>query len=57
MLVLSRKTQERILIGDDVVVTIMRIRGDTVRVGIEAPRETNIVRGELVEPKDEEPRP
>lgn len=47
MLVLSRKAGERILIGDDVVVTVVRIGPNSVRVGIEAPREMNIVREEL----------
>jgi len=47
MLVLSRKPGERILIGDDVVVTVVRIGPNNVRVGIEAPRELNIVREEL----------
>ena len=49
MLVLSRKAGERILIGDDVAVTIVRIGPNSVRVGIEAPRSTNIVREELCE--------
>jgi len=57
MLVLSRKAQERIFIGDDVIVTIVRITPNNVRIGIEAPRGTNIVREELVEPQDEEPQP
>lgn len=47
MLVLSRKPGERIMIGDDVTVTIVRIGPNTVRVGIEAPRDMNIVREEL----------
>lgn len=47
MLVLSRKPGERILIGDDVVVTVVRIGPNNVRVGIEAPRDMNIVREEL----------
>jgi carbon storage regulator len=47
MLVLSRKVSERILIGDDVVVTIVRIGPNTVRVGIEAPRGVNVVREEI----------
>lgn len=47
MLVLSRKPGERIVIGDDVKITIVRIGPNTVRVGIEAPREMNIVREEL----------
>lgn len=47
MLVLSRKPGERILIGDDIAVTIVRIGPNTVRLGIDAPREMNIVREEL----------
>ncbi|GIX04231.1 MAG: hypothetical protein KatS3mg114_0100 [Planctomycetaceae bacterium] len=47
MLVLSRKPGEKILIGDNVTVTIVRIGPNTVRLGIEAPREMNIVREEL----------
>lgn len=47
MLVLSRKASERIQIGDSVVVTVVRIAGNVVRLGIEAPRETSIVRQEL----------
>ena len=50
MLVLSRKPGEKILIGDDVTVTIVRIGPNTVRIGIEAPRSMNIVRDELCEP-------
>ena len=48
MLVLSRKTSERILIGDDIAVTIVRIGPNSVRIGIEAPKTMNIVREELV---------
>jgi carbon storage regulator len=47
MLVLSRKPGERILIGDNVTVTIVRIGPNTVRLGIDAPRDMNIVREEL----------
>ncbi len=47
MLVLSRKKGERILVGDDVAVTVVRIGPNVVRLGIEAPRSTNIVREEL----------
>ena len=49
MLVLTRKTQERIQIGDSVTITVVRIKGNTVRVGIEAPQEVRVVRGELAE--------
>jgi carbon storage regulator len=47
MLVLSRKPGERILIGENIAVTIVRIGPNTVRLGIDAPRELNIVREEL----------
>ena len=48
MLVLSRKPGERILIGDNVTVTIVRIGPNNVRLGIDAPRDLNIVREELL---------
>ena len=48
MLVLTRKQNEVIRIGDDVVVTVLQTRKGAVRIGIEAPAETNIVRGELL---------
>ena len=47
MLVLSRKSGEKIRIGDNVTVTIVRIGPNNVRLGIEAPRDLNIVREEL----------
>lgn len=47
MLVLSRKAGERIVIGDDVAITVVRIGPNSVRIGIEAPRSMNIVREEL----------
>lgn len=51
MLVLTRKKNERILIGDDIVVSVADIRGDVVRIGIDAPRSVRIVREELDQPK------
>jgi carbon storage regulator len=47
MLVLSRKEGEKILIGDGVVLTINRIAGNRVAIGIQAPRDIRVVRGEL----------
>lgn len=47
MLVLTRKLQQQIKIGEQVTITILRVKGQTVRVGIEAPREVRVVRGEL----------
>ncbi len=49
MLVLSRQRDESIMIGDNVVVTIVDIRGDKVRVGIEAPAEIPVHRQEVYE--------
>lgn len=47
MLVLSRKVGERILIGDQVTVTVVRIAGGGVRLGIEAPADMAVIREEL----------
>ncbi len=47
MLVLSRKVGERILIGDDIAVTVVRVAQGMVRIGVEAPQETPIVREEI----------
>jgi len=47
MLVLSRKVGEKILVGDNIVITIVRVQGDKVRVGVDAPDEISIVREEI----------
>lgn len=47
MLVLSRKESQRIRLGDSIVVTIVKISGDKVRVGIEAPTDVLVLRDEL----------
>jgi len=52
MLVLTRKLMERLYIGDDVCVTVVRLEGGQVRLGIEAPREVSVVRAELVPERD-----
>lgn len=49
MLVLSRQRDETIMIGDDVEVTVVDIRGDKVRLGITAPREVSVHRKEVYE--------
>lgn len=49
MLVLSRRIGESVVIGDDVTITILEIRGDVVRVGIDAPRSVTVHRSELLE--------
>jgi carbon storage regulator len=47
MLVLTRKLQERIKIGDNVTITVLRVKGNAVRIGIEAPRSVRVIRAEL----------
>ena len=47
MLVLSRKADQYIVIADDIVVSVLRIAGNRVQIGIEAPKSVRIVRGEL----------
>ena len=47
MLVLSRKKNESIVVDDSIVITVVEIRGDKVRLGIEAPREVPIHRSEV----------
>jgi len=47
MLVLSRRQSERIKLGNSIVVTVIRVNGDTVRLGIEAPPDVVVLREEL----------
>jgi len=47
MLVLTRKQNEKIRIGSSIVITVVRMKGKAVRLGIEAPGDVNILRGEL----------
>ncbi|ARF18212.1 carbon storage regulator CsrA [Sporosarcina ureae] len=49
MLVLSRKVNEVIQIADNIEIRILEVKGDTVRIGIEAPKSIEILRGELVQ--------
>ena len=49
MLVLSRKVGESIVIGDNIVVSILEIRGDLIRVGIDAPKQVKVHRREVFE--------
>ncbi len=48
MLVLTRKRGERILVGDDIVITILEIKGDAIRIGVDAPSGVRIQRHEVV---------
>jgi carbon storage regulator len=47
MLVLSRRLNESIVIGNDVVITVLEIRGDQIRLGIDAPRSISVHRQEI----------
>ncbi len=49
MLVYSRKRDESLVIGDEIVVTVVDIRGDKVRLGIDCPEELSVYRGEVLE--------
>jgi len=49
MLVLSRQRDESIIIGDNVVITVVDVRGDKVKLGIDAPREISVHRQEVYE--------
>lgn len=53
MLVLTRKLSEKIQVGDNITISVLKVKGNTVRLGIEAPRDVHIKRGELP-PKSEE---
>lgn len=55
MLVLSRKESEKIMLGDSIVLTIVRVSGDRVRLGIQAPSDMLILRKELEPMKTIEP--
>jgi carbon storage regulator len=48
VLVLTRKVGEQILIGDDIVITVLDVRGDGIKIGIDAPRGVRIQRQEVV---------
>ncbi|WP_248580357.1 carbon storage regulator CsrA [Nocardioides sp. InS609-2] len=48
MLVLSRRIGESVVVGDNIAITILEVRGDVVRVGIEAPRDVKVHRAELL---------
>jgi carbon storage regulator len=47
MLILSRKTSEKIMIGDDIAITVIDIRGDQVRIGVDAPKQVKVYRQEV----------
>ena len=47
MLILSRKVNEKIMIGDDISISIIEIRGDQVRIGVDAPKSVKVFRQEV----------
>jgi len=47
MLILSRKINEKVIIGDDISISIIEIRGDQVRIGIDAPKKVKVFRQEV----------
>jgi len=56
MLVLSRKKNERIMIGDDIILMVVEIRGDKIKIGIEAPASVAVDREEVREAKLRDPK-
>ncbi len=53
MLVLTRKTNQSIMIGDEIEITILSVSGDKVRIGIQAPRSISVFREEVYDNLDE----
>ncbi|MEN9625965.1 MAG: Carbon storage regulator [archaeon] len=54
MLVISRKAGDQLVIGDDIIVTVVKVEGDKVRIGIDAPSEVPVNRDEIQARKDAE---
>jgi len=49
MLILSRKVNQKIQIGDDIFLTIIEVHGDQVKIGVEAPKNVKVYRQEVIE--------
>ena len=49
MLILSRKTGERLMIGDDIEIVVLEVKGDQIKLGVEAPKTMKVYRGEVYE--------
>lgn len=56
MLILTRKLNEKVVIGDGIVISVVELRGDQVKLGIEAPRSVKVFRQEVYEAIQEENR-
>ena len=54
MLVLTRKKNESIMLGEEIKITVLDIRGDSIKLGIEAPKELTVLRSELYQAVKEE---
>ncbi|MDG3004403.1 carbon storage regulator [Paludisphaera mucosa] len=54
MLVLSRKAMQSVVIGADIRITVIRVEGNQIRIGIEAPQDVRILRGELLDDSQED---
>jgi carbon storage regulator len=57
VLVLSRKQGETVCVGDNITLTVLEVRGNNIKVGIEAPQSVRIVRGELPNWTERSPGP
>jgi carbon storage regulator len=55
MLILTRRINESLVIGDEVTVTILGVKGNQVRIGVDAPRDVSVHREELAQKDDETP--
>lgn len=51
MLVLTRKVNQQIRLGEEITITVLRVQGNSIRIGIDAPRNVRVLRGEL-EPRE-----
>lgn len=49
MLILSRKTGERLMIGDDIEIVVLEVKGDQIKIGVETPKTMKVYRGEVYE--------
>jgi carbon storage regulator len=60
MFIIPRKQNEAVVIGDDIIITVIEVRGDKVRFGIDCPREVSVYRGEFysaIRQAAKEPKP